>query len=208
MPYIYKITNNVNQKIYIGKTSTSIEERWKTHCKDSKVETKEKRPLYSAMRKYGIECFSIEQIEEVENDSIACERERYWIEYYGSFKTGYNATLGGDGKAYADYDLIFALFKQGKNNKEIHKITNYANETIRKALEIKGIDREERKKRGYAQQSKKVLMIDKNTFEPLRVFSSMGEAERFLQKPEGHKHISEVCNGKRKSAYGYKWEYL
>lgn len=71
MPYIYKITNNVNQKIYIGKTSTSIEERWKNHCKDSKAETKEKRPLYSAIRKYGIECFSIEQIEEVENDSIA-----------------------------------------------------------------------------------------------------------------------------------------
>lgn len=51
-------------------------------------------------------------------------------------------------------------------------------------------------------------MIDKNTLEPLRVFSSMGEAERFLQKPGGYKHISEVCNGKRKSAYGYKWEYL
>ena len=34
MAFIYKITNDVNQKVYIGKTERSIEERFKEHCKD------------------------------------------------------------------------------------------------------------------------------------------------------------------------------
>jgi hypothetical protein len=57
------------------------------------------------MNKYGIDKFKIEQIEECD-DSIVNEREIYWIEYYQSFKYGYNATKGGDGKLYLDYDLI------------------------------------------------------------------------------------------------------
>lgn len=55
------------------------------------------------MRKYGIENFHIELIEETTNPE---EREKYWIEYLGTYKNGYNATLGGDGKHYLDYDLI------------------------------------------------------------------------------------------------------
>ena len=61
------------------------------------VETlKEKRPLYWAIAKYGKDNFTIEQIEEVENDFLG-EREMYWIHYYDSYNNGYNATLGGDG---------------------------------------------------------------------------------------------------------------
>ena len=52
------------------------------------------------MNKYGIEHFHIELIEETDNPE---EREIYWIEKLGSFKNGYNATLGGDGKKYLDY---------------------------------------------------------------------------------------------------------
>lgn len=59
------------------------------------------------MRKYGCESFEIQCIEVVE-EHRACERERYWIEYYGTFKNGYNATHGGDGKPYIDYDLVLA----------------------------------------------------------------------------------------------------
>lgn len=58
---------------------------------------KDKRPLYKAIAKYGMENFSIETIEEVEDDFLG-EREIYWINYYNSYSKGYNATLGGDGK--------------------------------------------------------------------------------------------------------------
>ena len=149
--------------------------------------------------------FIIEQIEEVPNDEIACEREAFWIEYYGSFKNGYNATRGGDGRQYADYDLIFALFNEGKTGKEICQITGYTDKTITLALEQKGVSAEERKNRGNT-QSQAVLMLDKKTIEVLKAFASLKEAERFLDKPGGHRHISEVCQGKRQTAYGYKWK--
>ena len=66
MPYIYKITNLINGKIYVGKTSNTIEERWHEHIHDSTKEKCEKRPLYDAFNKYGISNFQIEQIEEIE----------------------------------------------------------------------------------------------------------------------------------------------
>ena len=68
MAYIYKITNDINGKSYIGKTEkNNIQERWKDHLIDYKKRRTEKRPLYSAMNKYGIEHFHIEQIEETDN---------------------------------------------------------------------------------------------------------------------------------------------
>ena len=76
MPYIYKITNNLNGKVYIGKTNFTIEKRWREHCQDSQKETLQKRPLYSAMKKYGIENFSIEEIEQLETPQQAEEREK------------------------------------------------------------------------------------------------------------------------------------
>ena len=121
MAYIYKITNDINQKIYIGKTEFSIEKRFQEHCRDAFRERNEKRPLYAAMRKYGIKHFHIEQIEECNNPE---EREIYWIEYYGSFKNGYNATLGGDGKKYIDYDLVISTYKELQSIQDTAKRLN------------------------------------------------------------------------------------
>ena len=109
MAYIYKITNDVNGKIYIGKTENSIEKRFNKHCQDAFRPRCEKRPLYAAMRKYGVEHFHIELVEETNSPE---EREIYWIEQYGSFKYGYNATMGGDGKKYIDYDLVVATYRE------------------------------------------------------------------------------------------------
>ena len=103
MGYIYKITNDINQKSYIGKTEYSIERRFKEHCSESERERSWNRPLYRAMRKYGIEHFSISLIEETDNTA---EAEQYWISYFNTYKTGYNATLGGEGTKFYDYDLI------------------------------------------------------------------------------------------------------
>lgn len=60
MPYIYKITNALNGKMYIGKTSSTIEERWKEHRQEATRQSKKHRPLYSAIQKYGADNFIIE----------------------------------------------------------------------------------------------------------------------------------------------------
>ena len=59
MAYIYRIINDINSKVYVGKTENPIEKRFKEHCVDAFRDRNEKRPLYAAMRKYGIEHFHI-----------------------------------------------------------------------------------------------------------------------------------------------------
>lgn len=94
---IYKITNIINNKIYIGYTKKSLDERLKSHFYYAKHG---KLPLSHAIKKYGKENFKIELIEESENDNyIHKEREKYWINRLNSRnpKIGYNVAAGGDG---------------------------------------------------------------------------------------------------------------
>ena len=197
MPYIYKITNNVNQKIYIGKTYHSIEGRWKQHCKDMYKRDMGKRPLYDAMRKYGVENFSIELVEETDNLE---EREKYWIEYYGSFKDGYNATIGGDGRPYLDHDLIIKTYQEIGNVVQVAKILHISKDWIYKVLHSYGID-SSICKTGW----KAVAKVDIKTNEVIEVYPSVQEAERANGNT---RHIAEVCKGKRKTCKGYKWKYI
>lgn len=68
MGYIYCITNIINNKRYVGKTLFTIQERFQEHCKDSRKERCEKRPLYDAMNKYGVENFIVEELEYVKDE--------------------------------------------------------------------------------------------------------------------------------------------
>ena len=76
--FIYKITNRVNNKVYIGQTHFTIEHRFKQHIKNYNIEHR-KQPLYMAFDKYGIDNFYIEALEEVECDKLD-EREKMWLE--------------------------------------------------------------------------------------------------------------------------------
>lgn len=206
MPYIYKIINDINGKIYIGKTAFTIERRWKEHCKDAKRSSKEHRPLYSAMNKYGIENFHIEIVEECTLEELD-EKERFWIESYNSFSNGYNATIGGDGKPYASYELIINLWNEGYSKKSIKEITGYCDTTVSQAL--KDIPSQERILRGYQTMqhlySKPVKQLSKDGT-LIKVYSSAREAAEAIGCRSNH--IQEVCNGKRKTTGGYKWEYM
>lgn len=98
MQGIYKITNLINDKCYIGKTNNSYR-RWKDHQRLAVTPNHKEydKALYQAMRKYGIENFEFEIIEELKDYSISREREKYWIQYFNSYNNGYNENLGGDG---------------------------------------------------------------------------------------------------------------
>lgn len=98
MQGIYKITNLINNTLYIGRTNSS-ERRWKDHQRLAFTEGHKEynKTLYKAMRKYGIENFTFEIIEKLKDYSISGEREKYWIAYYDSYHNGYNESEGGDG---------------------------------------------------------------------------------------------------------------
>ena len=88
---IYKIENLITHHVYIGQ-SKDIYRRYHFHHKyDYK---KLDFQLYKAMRKYGIENFSIVVLELCEESKLD-EREVFWISYYDSYHNGYNATSGG-----------------------------------------------------------------------------------------------------------------
>lgn len=94
---IYKITNLINNKVYIGQ-SQHIEIRWKAHRSRpfQKNAQQYNSPLYQAIRKYGLKNFSFEVVEECQIDQLN-QKEQYWIKYYNSSNKqfGYNLTEGG-----------------------------------------------------------------------------------------------------------------
>lgn len=206
MPYIYKITNVINQKIYIGKTTKSVTQRWNEHCRDCNKRRNEKRPLYSAMRKYGIVNFKIETIEECNKETLS-EREKYWIRYYNSFSKGYNATKGGDGSSYCDHQAIVALYQQGLTIDKIVAHTGYCHKSCRLALKQANISNKQIKDRAAQCKNKKVAQLHIQSEEVISSFNSITEAYKAIGKSFSG-HIAEVCDGIRKSAYGYKWRYL
>lgn len=140
--FIYKITNRVNNKVYIGQTHFTVEHRFKQHIKNFNIEHR-KQPLYNAFAKYGIENFVVETIEEVECSKLN-EREMYWIAYYDSFKNGYNANLGGNGNLYSwtdsQYEEIKSLYLSGFTLKKISELYEVSATTISgilKSLKVK-----------------------------------------------------------------------
>ena len=123
---IYKITNLINGKVYIGQ-SVQIEKRWQNHKCAAK---KEEGHLYKAMRKYGLENFKFEVIEECQKQELN-DREVFWISYYNSIDPdkGYNLTKGGDSIAEKtkkikdeDIPIIHDLLRQGINQHEIARM--------------------------------------------------------------------------------------
>jgi group I intron endonuclease len=97
MTGIYKITNTINDKIYIGQAS-DFDRRKKTHytsfnsfCKSPEKHSSGCRILYNAFKKYGFDNFIFELIEECSTNELN-EKEQYWLDFYKSYEieNGYN----------------------------------------------------------------------------------------------------------------------
>jgi group I intron endonuclease len=95
MGYIYKITNKVNNKVYIGQTIRTVEERYQRHLYEAKCHTN--RPLYDSMNHHGIDNFGVETLVEAPDDQLN-ELEVFYIAKYKTTDPtfGYNLTTGGD----------------------------------------------------------------------------------------------------------------
>ena len=93
MTGIYKITNTINNKCYIGKSEYKKKKRLNEH----KLGRHSNEHLQRSIQKYGIENFTFEILEECSKEMCG-QRERYWIEYYKSYEPefGYNKTMGNE----------------------------------------------------------------------------------------------------------------
>lgn len=212
MGFIYKVTNNLNGKVYIGKTlDSSIEERFKEHIKEAKVK-QYNRPFHLALNKYGAENFSLELLEEVNAINLS-EREKYWIAYYHSYihdenSNGYNATRGGDGSLKYDYAKIIEYYLA--NEKSIVKIAEElqcAPDTINRALREYNIQPRTQKANG-------IQVIGYNDKETLE-FKSIRQAAEFLAVRLGkdlqtiRKRITFILNHRpNQIGYGYYWKKI
>ena len=211
MAFIYKITNNINKKCYIGKTERDIDTRWKEHKKNARNSEKLAHiHLYKAFNKYGIENFEIKCVEECEI-SVLNEREKYWVAFYDSYHNGYNETLGGEGSLLEfsedEVQEIISKYKNGERLDYLCKEYHHDYATIKRLFGERKIEIDTQA--GPKKLSKKIYGINPKTLQTELEFESISAAGRALC-PEGHNpraianHISKYKNTGTIS-HGYLW---
>ena len=136
---IYKITNKLNSKVYIGQTIQTLRNRWYRHCaKNCTSQAERNMEIKRAILKYGKENFTVEAIEECDSKKLD-DREKFYIRYFDSYHNGYNSTEGGQHGAKPlqtseeTQKEVIELYKSGFSLRDIGK--EY---TIDKAT-VKGI---------------------------------------------------------------------
>ena len=135
--FIYKITNTINGKFYIGQTIQNVKERFYQHCATKCSKAVSNMAIHRAIKKYGKSNFTVEVIEEIDSANLN-DRERYWIKYYNSYNNGYNSTKGGqDGyKPFKDLDVesIIKEYNTGKSLRTLGTIFKVDKQTIKDLL--------------------------------------------------------------------------
>ena len=208
MGYIYKVVCKTTKQIYIGKSESTVEERWKGHCRAAFLPSHGDYnfPFHRAIRKYGVEDFIVETIDKSENSEDLKEKEIYWISFYNSYEEGYNATRGGDGHCKYNYDAIVNYYLiHNFSLVDTCKYFNVYDQVVYAALKSKNIDykslqsKTENNKKKYG---KKILLIEKNL-----LFDKIIDIDKYFNKIV-HPNIRRCLNGITKKAYGYHWREL
>lgn len=231
MGYIYKITNKINNKIYIGLTTKTIQERFQTHIATAyNINSKDYNELIKkAIRKYGKENFTIEQIDEAEELNTLKEKEIYWINKYQSYafeypENGYNMTRGGDFSSESLQRPVYQIdILSGKILQEFNSIAEA--ERISGAGDINSV-----LKKGYGQQphnsgttwvykEEYYLYKPENYYDMYGVICQLDSNGKLLQYWLGpvqaskklginQSNISSCLTKNRNSAGGFQWCYF
>lgn len=219
---IYKITNTINGRVYIGQTVTSLARRWSQH-----TTSKKNSPMYNAFRKYGAENFTIEVVCSALSPEHLNELEQHFIKAYDSMvPKGYNLTSGGDSaftRSQHTRDLQSQAMKGHEVSQETRdKIsatlmgrpgvrkgathTEEAKAKISAAQTGRKLSKETRDKMKAAKlgtktyNSRAVMCIETGT-----VYVSSSAAAKELNL--GQSSINAVCLGKRKSTGGKTFRF-
>jgi group I intron endonuclease len=191
---IYKITNNVNGKVYIGQTSQGIRKRWSQHCCDGACPK-----LHKAIIKYGKKNFSVQRIDVAYSKEEANQKEMYWIEQYDSANhdNGYNLSLGG---AFGNFnkETRAKMSDSHKGEKNYFYGKHHSEECRARMAELKkGVYTD-----GNHPRAKKVICVETG-----EVFDTIKEAaQKHGLSPQ---KISLVCIGTygRNTTGGLHWKY-
>lgn len=225
---IYKITNNILNKSYIGK-SIHIEQRWKEHKNN-----KGNKDLYEDFLKFGLINFSFEILEECEKDKLN-EKEKYYIDYYDTYENGYNQNSGGDNNEQAInvtkkeifcYDLEGNFIKKYNSLSDAERELNICNSNISRAAKTNGrtlkyqwryeyfnkISPYKRKcYTGFHKNGKVIKKVSQYTLngEFIKTYDSITIAAN--ESGANATCIGEICKdkglGKRKTSGGYIWRF-
>ena len=211
---IYKIQNLINGKVYIGQ-SIDITSRFQSHkyvlnlIDDSKITS---RPLYLAMKKYGVENFSFTVLEECNIEQLN-EKEIMYIKKYNSYinapnSNGYNLTPGGDSSTI-DESIInecIILWQQGYSIKQIKDKTHLSHNTIEKYLKLKttSYNTEEslkRREQGFTRYNVKSILQYTMKGEYVETYPSIADAARTLKI--SYNNIKQVVNNNAITIHNY-----
>lgn len=232
--FIYKIYNDINNKIYVGQTIRTIEERWHEHELAANDTVKFTYSLYKAIRKYKIENFHIKEIEKISYydreilSRMLDEKEIYWISFYDSYRSGYNETIGG--KDAPNKFLEREIYEYNLDGIKLNKYNS-----LTQATEITGLNRSDIC--ACCQKNNKINRVDNRIFryveDPLTeeeikwykmnypkiyqydYYGNLLNIFEFIQDAVDyminngikckHSNISACCYGQYLSAYGYVW---
>lgn len=195
---IYKITNLINGKIYVGQAQ-DIEMRWEQHINSAK--RGERQVIYHAMRKYGIDNFAFEVLEQCSLDKLE-EREIHYIETLNTYlhaenSNGYNMTLGGGGirghKHTEETKRKIGESEKGEKNHLYGKRLSFEHRRkISESEKGKIISEEHRKRISESNRGKTLSEETKQ---------KISESSKGVAKTEEHKErISQAKKGKHKGA--------
>ena len=199
---IYKITNKVNGKVYVGQ-SQDIERRWGEHKRELDNGEHNNKHLQAAYNKYGADNFVWEIVEEYEECELD-DREIFYISEYDSFNNGYNQTIGGGGTRG------YIVSEETKKRMSVARKGKHHSYETRKKMSENHWNTSGEKNPCYGRTGEKHPMYGKGKkvlcVEIGIIYNTITEASRELNLNQSN--ISAVCIGKRKTCGGYHFKYV
>lgn len=225
--HIYKVTNLINGKIYIGQTIHEPQRRWQSHLNAARRTPRLR--IQHAIRKYGEENFLFEVIDEASTQEELNKKEIYWIDKLKAIEEGYNLKPGGDCNPM-NIPTIKEKHDAIMRSKEVREKISYSMKKVKAA----GISEETRRKLSEAamgnqkgkgkkrsieaviktaeKNRKKVQAVDEQG--NIYSFTSVKEAAEWWSNNGNNNKIITIMDNIKKSnereafIHHLKWKYI
>lgn len=135
---VYQIVNDVDDKVYIGSTTTELWHRMSQHRADARGGAKS--PLYDLMREYGIEHFRIQRLKESTAAAIRTDEEEAINRIHPSRRLNYKRRSAKDTSNQFDYDEICRVYKECESQNMTSNIIGCSRVTVQKALKSRKVE--------------------------------------------------------------------